>query len=257
MKFNQRNVYISPKAKIGVNVKIGDNTSIYDHVEIGDHSIICNDCQIGEPLPAYYSKDDYENPVTKIGANALIRSHATIYAGNTIGDHLITGHHIMVRGGNTIGHHSSIGNFTELHGDATIGNYVRLHSNVCICELSIVHDYVWIFPGTILSNGVTPPGNELLGPEIGAYSVLAVNSVILPGVKIGEHCLVAASSVVTKNVNDFSVVKGNPARFSADIRTIHSSVTGDAYYPWPRHFDRGMPWQGQDYEQWLNNQSKI
>jgi acetyltransferase-like isoleucine patch superfamily enzyme len=254
MKFNQRNVYISPKARIGVNVKIGDNTSIYDNVEIGDNSIICNDCQIGEPLPAYYTRDDYENPPTIIGANALIRSHATIYAGNTIGEHLITGHHIMVRGGNTFGHHSSIGNFTELHGDATIGNYVRLHSNVCICEYSIVHDYAWIFPGTILSNGVTPPGTELLGPEIGAYTVLAVNSVILPGVKIGEHCLVAASSVVTRDVEAYSVVKGNPARRSADIRTIHSDAVGGAYYPWPKHFDRGMPWQGQDYEQWLNNQ---
>jgi acetyltransferase-like isoleucine patch superfamily enzyme len=257
MKFNQRNVYISPKAKIGVNVKIGDNTSIYDHVEIGDDSIICNDCQIGEPLPAYYSKDDYENPVTKIGANALIRSHATIYAGNTIGDHLITGHYIMLRAKNVLGHHNSIGNFTEIHGFATLGNFVRLHSNACICEHAIVHDFVWVSPGVILTNDKTPPTNQLAAPEIGAYTLLAANSIVLPGIKIGEHCLVGASSVVTRDVKDYSVVKGNPARFSSDIRTLTSPLTGQKHYPWPKHFDRGMPWQGQDYEQWLNNQSKI
>jgi acetyltransferase-like isoleucine patch superfamily enzyme len=254
MKFNNRNVFISPTAKIGNNVKIGDNTVIYDNVTIGDNTIICNDCHIGEPLGDYYKNPNYENPPTIIGSDCLIRSYSIIYATNIIGDHLITGHHIVVRTGNTIGHHSSIGNFTELHGDAQIGNYVRLHSNVCICELAIIHDYVWIFPGSILSNGVTPPGNELLGPEVGKYSVLAVNAVLLPGVKIGENCLIGASAVVTKDVNDFSVAVGSPAKILADIRNLKSKTTGVHHYPWPNNFDRGMPWQGMDFNEWLSSQ---
>lgn len=254
MKFNNKNVSISPSAKIGQNVKIGDNTVIYDNVTIGDNTTICNDCHIGEPTGDYYKNPNYENPPTIIGNNCLIRSHSIIYATNKIGDDLITGHHIVVRTGNTIGHHSSIGNFTELHGDAQIGNYVRLHSNVCICELAIIHDYVWIFPGSILSNGVTPPGNELLGPEVGKYSVLAVNAVLLPGVKIGENCLIGASAVVTKDVNDFSVAVGSPAKTITDIRNLKSKTTGLNHYPWPNNFDRGMPWQGLDYNEWLNNQ---
>ncbi|MEY4703122.1 MAG: hypothetical protein RIR96_1019 [Bacteroidota bacterium] len=256
MKFNNRNVSISPSAKIGKNVRIGDNTVIYDNVVIGDNTVICNDCHIGEPTGAYYKDSDYINPPTIIGADCLIRSHSIIYASNTIGDHLITGHHIMVRTGNKIGHHSSIGNFTELHGDAVIGNYVRLHSNVCICEYAVVHDYAWIFPGTILSNGVTPPGNLLLGPEVGPYTVIAVNAVLLPGVKIGANCLVGASSVVTKDVPEFTVVIGSPAKNMGDIRNIQSKETGGAYYPWPNHFDRGMPWQGMDYNTWLSQQNQ-
>jgi acetyltransferase-like isoleucine patch superfamily enzyme len=256
MKFNNRNIHISPTAKIGSNVKIGDNTVIYDNVEIGDNTVICNDCIIGEPLGDYYKNEGYENPATKIGANGLIRSHAIIYASNEIGDHFISGHHIMLRAGNKIGHHSSVGNFTELHGDANIGNYVRLHSNVCICEYAIVHDYVWIFPGSILSNGVTPPGNILIGPEIGSYSVLAVNAVVLPGVKIGEHCLIGAATVVTKDVADYQVAVGSPAKIKGDVRNLKSKATGEAHYPWPERFDRGMPWQGEDYNEWLNKQNK-
>lgn len=85
MKFNNRNVFISPKAKIGQNIKIGDNATIYDNVEIGDNVIISNDCVIGEPLGKYYENiEAYHNPVTVIGNGALIRSHAIIYAGSLV-----------------------------------------------------------------------------------------------------------------------------------------------------------------------------
>ena len=54
MKFNNRNVVISPSAKIGKNVRIGDNVTIYDNVILKDNITICNDCVIGEPLVSYY-----------------------------------------------------------------------------------------------------------------------------------------------------------------------------------------------------------
>src|SRR5688572_24045432 len=98
MKFNNHNIFISPKAKIGENVRIGDNTIIYDNVVIGSNSIICNDCVIGEPSGDYYKNiTEYENPPTYIGENALIRSHCIIYAGSTFGEGLITGHRATVR----------------------------------------------------------------------------------------------------------------------------------------------------------------
>ena len=84
MKFNARNVYISPKAKIGRNVKIGDNATIYDNVEIGDNTIVCNDVVLGEPLNLYYSDPEYQNPPCVIGSDSIIRSHSIIYAGCTI-----------------------------------------------------------------------------------------------------------------------------------------------------------------------------
>jgi acetyltransferase-like isoleucine patch superfamily enzyme len=164
----------------------------------------------------------------------------------------MTGHQIIVRSGNKLGSSCSIGNNTELFGDSVLGDYVRLHSNVIVCEYAEISDFVWMFPFSILSNGPTPPCNELVGPKIGAYSVIAVNAVVLPGVNIANDCLIGASAVVTKDVPAFSVVVGNPGKTIADIRTIKSKDTGKSHYPWPENFERGMPWQGMDYQQWLN-----
>lgn len=47
---------------------------------------------------------------------------------------------------------------------------------------------------------------------IGKNCVIGVNSIVLPGVKIGDHCVVAAGAVVTKDVPSHSIVAGNPAK---------------------------------------------
>ena len=97
MKFNGRNLFISPKAQIGQNVKLGDNCTIYDGVEIGDNTIICNDCVIGEPLNAYYRDPSYVNPPTVIGPDSIVRSHTIIYAACTMGKGFSTGHRVTIR----------------------------------------------------------------------------------------------------------------------------------------------------------------
>lgn len=53
---------------------------------------------------------------------------------------------------------------------------------------------------------------KLFETHIGKNCILGVNSIILPGISIGDHCLVAAGSVVTKNVPSGSMVGGNPAK---------------------------------------------
>lgn len=47
---------------------------------------------------------------------------------------------------------------------------------------------------------------------IGKNSVIGVNSIILPGVRIGDHCVIAAGAVVTKDVPDHCIAAGNPAK---------------------------------------------
>lgn len=250
MKFNGRNVHVSPSAKIGKNVRIGDNTTIYDNVEIGDDTVICNDCHIGEPLAGYYRDEGYENPKTVIGPGSLVRSHAIVYASNIIGAGLVTGHRIILRAGNRLGAHCSLGNCCELHGDAVLGDYVRVHSDVCICEHARLDEFVWLFPGTILANTPTPPSAEQLGPHIGAFTVVTVNVVILPGVDIGRHCLIGASSVVTRDVPEFTLAVGNPARNLGDVREFKKGEDGKSHYPWPENFSRGMPWAEIGFAAW-------
>jgi acetyltransferase-like isoleucine patch superfamily enzyme len=253
MKFNNRNVYISPSAVLGKNVKIGDNASIYDNVTIGDNTIISNDCVIGEPLSEYYTDDAYKNPETIIGSDSLVRSHAIIYAGSAIGESFSCGHRVTIREYSIIGKHCRIGTVSDLQGHLQIGDYCWLHSNVHIGQQSKIGNFVFIYPYVVFTNDPTPPSNICIGPTVGDYSQVAVFSVLLPGVKIGTHCLIGAGSVVGKDVPDFQLALGSPAKNVKDVREIKSRETGASHYPWAYRFDRGMPWQNKDFDAWEKN----
>lgn len=252
MKFNNRNVFISPLAKIGKNVRIGDNTIIYDNVEIGDDSVICNDCVIGEPINDYYNNPNYKNPETKIGSNSMVRSHTIIYSGSTFGDNLNTGHRVTIREHCKIGQSFSVGTLSDLQGYLEFGNFCRLHSNVHIGQRSKIGNFVFIYPYVVFTNDPHPPSNVLQGPTVGDFSQIAVFSVLLPGVKIGEHVLVGAGSIVGKNVDDYQLVLGNPAKPIKNIKELVSRETGKSHYPWPYNFERGMPWEGIGFDNWMN-----
>lgn len=256
MKFNNRNVHISPTAIIGKNVKIGDNTVVYDNVEIGDNTIIANDCIIGEPLGAYYTNDDYQNPKTIIGKDSLIRSHTIIYAGNVFGEDFSTGHRVTIRENNEFGKGCRIGTLSDIQGYSIFGDYCWLHSNVHIGQKSKIANFVFIYPYVVFTNDPHPPSNICVGPTVGEYSQIAVSSVLLPGVNIGKHCLVGAGSIVGKDFEDYQLIVGNPAKSIKDIRDVKSRISEGSYYPWPYNFDRGMPWQGVGYDKWLE-ESKI
>jgi len=256
MKFNNRNVYISPNAKIGANVRIGDNSVIYDNVEIGEDSVICNDSIIGEPLAAYYSDPSYENPATLIGPGSLIRSHAIIYAGCNIGKCFSTGHRITIRENTSIGEHCSVGTLSDIQGNVIFGNYCRLHSNVHISQTCSLGDFVFLYPYVVMSNDPCPPSHDVKGGHIGSYTQVGVHSIILPGVHVGENCLVGANSVVTKKTADYSLVMGDPAKLVMDIREY--IVLGKGHpYPWMNRFDRGMPWQGIGFETWMRQNAPL
>lgn len=254
MKFNNRNVFISDKAIIGDNVKIGDNTVIYDNVQIMSNTIIANDCIIGEPVQAYYDDiDHYENPPTKIGPDSLIRSHCIIYCGCEIGSGFSTGHRVTIREYTKFGIQCRVGTVSDIQGYATFGNYCWLHSNVHIGQHSTIGNFVFIYPYVVFTNDPTPPSEICIGPTVGDYSQIAVFSVLLPGVKIGKHCLVGAGSVVGKDVDDYQLVVGSPAVFKKDVHQIKDRVTGDSHYPWPQRFSRGMPWSNIGFQEWSKN----
>lgn len=250
MKFNNRNVHISSKAKIGHNVKIGDNSVIYDNVVIMDNSIIANDCVIGEPGNDYYFKEDYQNPETIIGEGAFIRSHTIIYAGSQFGRNFSTGHRVTVRENSIFGNNCRLGTVTDIQGHVEFGNNCWLHSNVHIGQQSKIGNFVFIYPYVVLTNDPTPPSNTCIGVTIGDFSQIAVGTVLLPKTKIGKHSLVGAQSLVGGSYEDYSLIAGNPGKFIKDVRELKSKENGNSHYPWPYNFERGMPWENIGFDKW-------
>ena len=244
MKFNNKNIEIGENVKIGKNVRIGDNTVIYDNVILDDNVIISNNCVIGEPANSYYYDVYYKNKETYVGKGSLIRSHAIIYAGSSFGDNFNTGHRVVIRENSKFGINCQVGTLGDVQGNVIVGDYCKMHSSVFICDFSTIGNYVFIYANTALTNDAKPPSNSLLGPTIKDYSVIAVHCVILPGITIGENCLVGANSLVSKNLPDFSFAAGTPAKIIRDVRE------GEGKYPWMYNFERGMPWQGIGFEEW-------
>lgn len=228
---------ISPDADIGENVSIGPFTIVYANVKIGNNTTIESHCSIGLPTPL--AKDA---PLLTIGANSTIRSHSIFYEGSTFGDKLVTGHRVTVREGTRAGINLQVGTLSDIQGDCEIGDYVRMHSNVHIGKHSKVGNFVWIFPYVVLTNDPHPPSDVSMGCTIGDYAAIATMSLVLPGVQVGEHSLVAANSTVGKTVEPHTVVGGSPAKFLCLTSAIKlRDGTDRVAYPWPRHFHRGYP----------------
>ncbi len=247
------NVIIEENVTIGNNVFIDSNSIIRRGSTIDSGSTIASNCIIGEYLMDFYTDRGYHEHFLHIGRNALIRSGSIIYSDSEIGDNFQTGHQVTIREKSHIGNHVSIGTLSDIQGNCQIGNYVRMHSNVHIGQLSTIEDYVWIFPYVVLTNDPTPPSDELLGVYICSFAVIATNSILLPGIKVHSDSLIGAGAIVTKDVEEFAVVVGNPAKKMGDVRNIKNKVTGENAYPWKERFSREMPWNDKGYQQWYQS----
>jgi len=246
-------VIIEEGVVIEDNVQIDYGSIIKRNVHICSGSFIGANCIIGETLYSNIKNGiKEENPTTIIGKDSLIRSGTIIYGGCTIGPFFQTGHHVTIREFSEIGEHVSVGTLSDIQGYCKIGNYSRLHSNVHIGQKSLIMDYVWIFPYVVLTNDPTPPSETMLGVTIKAFAVIATGAVLLPGVVVGEDSLIAAGAVVTKNVDPQMVVAGVPGKVIANVKDIKSPISGKPVYPWRETFERGMPWEGIGYINWVN-----
>ena len=247
------NSIIEDNVIVGNNVYIAENCIIRSNTVLKDNSSVGANCILGEWLADFYSDRVGKTHKLSIGSSALIRSGTIIYGDNTIGDCFQTGHNVTIREKSTIGNHVSIGTLSDIQGNCKIGSYVRLHSNVHVGQLSQIDDYVWIFPYVVLTNDPTPPSEQLTGVHVHSFAIIATNAIILPGIEIAEDSLIAACANVTKNVERYQVVGGNPAKVLTDIRNIKNKFTGEPVYPWRFHFDRAMPWESIGYEKWYNS----
>lgn len=253
------------------NVVIGDNVIIEDDVFI-DYGVIIRDnvhikkgtfigarCILGEYLVDFVrDRVKKEHPLV-IGEKSIIRSETIIYGDTQIGDSFQTGHRVTIREKSRIGNHVNVGTLSDIQGDCQIGDYVHMHSNVHIGQKSVIKNYVWIFPYVVLTNDPTPPSETLKGVLVNEFAVIATGTVVLPGVVIGADSLVGAGATVTKDVKPETVVVGNPARELGSIAMVKDKETGKESYPWRFYFDRGMPWEGIGYNNWLEkiNESKM
>lgn len=191
---------------------------ISQKVQLGENVIIDDGVVLGY-LPS--RGDDH---LLIIGSGARIRCGTIIYGGSRIGRGLETGHNVIIREDNIVGDNLRIWSNSVIDYGCVVGNNVKIHNHVYIAQFTLIEDDVFLGPGVIIANDLHPGCPNALdcmqGPRIKRGAQIGINCCVLPRVTIGEHAVIGAGSVVTKDIPAGMVAYGNPAQIMGKIGDI-------------------------------------
>ena len=151
--------------------------------------------------------------------NFYVNHYAVVDDNVEIGEGTKVWHFSHVQSGSKIGKKCILGQNVNIGNNVKIGNFVKIQNNVSVYEGVELGDYVFCGPSMVFTNIIDPRSKY---PQVGAEfyrktivkegASLGANSTIVCGHTIGRFAFVGAGSVVTKDIPDFALVMGNPAR---------------------------------------------
>jgi UDP-3-O-[3-hydroxymyristoyl] glucosamine N-acyltransferase len=213
------NVRIGAQCRLGHHVVIHDDTVVGDNVRIDDHATLGK-----RPMRAANSATtkEQELPPLRIGEACIVGTGVVLYRGAAIDGKVLMADLCTVRENVTIGRGTIVGRGVTIENYCSIGRFCKLESECYLCAYSTLEDRVFIAPGVVTSNdnfvGRTQERfKHFKGVTVKKGGRIGAGSVTLPGVVVGEDGLVAAGSVVTRDVPARTVVVGTPARVWRDV----------------------------------------
>jgi len=213
------NVEIGPGCRIGHHVVIHDDTRIGSNVRIDDHAVL------GKlPMRAANSATtkEQELPPLTVGDTCIVGTGVVLYRGAGIDAKVLMADLCTIRENVTVGRGTIVGRGVTVENFCKVGRYCKLESECYITAYSELEDRVFVAPGVVTSNdnfvGRTAERfKHFKGVTVKRGGRIGAGSVILPGVVIGEDGLVAAGSVVTRDVAPRTIVMGAPAKKWRDV----------------------------------------
>jgi len=204
---------------VGDRVNVGAFAIVHGGVSIGRDTRIGHRVIVGEPEYGYAVRRIYQGTgsSTSIGAGVVLRAGATIYAGVSVGEDSTIGHNTLLRTNVKVGKDSQLGANLTVERGCVIGEGVRCSPGSHLTADTVVKDRAFIGAGVRTINDreliwrVPELEQPLMPPSFDHGCKVGSGAVILAGVNIGEHALVGAGSVVTKDVRARTIVYGVPA----------------------------------------------
>jgi UDP-2-acetamido-3-amino-2,3-dideoxy-glucuronate N-acetyltransferase len=142
---------------------------------------------------------------------------AYIDEGCTIGKGTKIWHFSHIMAGCTLGERCNIGQNVVISPDVILGNNVKVQNNVSIYTGVVCEDDVFLGPSMVFTNVINPRSavnrkDQYLKTILGKGASIGANATIVCGHNIGKYAFIGAGAVVTKEVPDYALVMGNPAR---------------------------------------------
>lgn len=139
-----------------------------------------------------------------------------------IGDGTKIWHFSHVMSNSEMGERCNIGQNVVISPGVKLGNGVKIQNNVSVYTGVICEDDVFLGPSCVFTNVINPRSfierkSEYRDTIIGKGASIGANVTIVCGHNIGKYALIGAGAVVTKNVPDYALVMGNPARIKGYV----------------------------------------
>lgn len=152
-------------------------------------------------------------------SDVYIHPSAFVDEGARIGAGTKIWHFCHIFSGARIGEKGRIGQNVVVHGSVVIGNNVKIQNNVSIYDGVTLEDNVFCGPSCVFTNIINPRSAvNRNSPEhyrktiVCEGATIGANATIICGVTIGRYAFIGAGAVVTKDVPDYALVLGSPAR---------------------------------------------
>jgi len=142
---------------------------------------------------------------------------AVIDKGCVIGEETRIWHFSHIMSNCIIGKQCSIGQNVVISPEVKIGNRVKIQNNVSVYTGVICEDDVFLGPSCVFTNVINPRSaivrkNEYKPTIVRKGATIGANATIVCGITLGNYSFIGAGAVVTKDVPDYALVIGNPAR---------------------------------------------
>lgn len=151
------------------------------------------------------------------GEKFFAHESSCIDEGAEIGEGTRIWHFSHVMSGARVGSNCNIGQNVVIHSTAVVGSGVKIQNNVSVYDGVILEDGVFCGPSMVFTNVInprshTPRKSEYMKTLVRQGATIGANATVLCGNTIGRHAFIGAASLVTRDVPDFALVFGIPAK---------------------------------------------